>query len=136
MNPAYEALLRELHRARRALIWRSVERAGVIATFSLVTLGGLALLAALLLPLHRSEYAVLRTTLLLGAVLALLFALFRVLRSRAGLPEAALEASRLTDERDDGLLTAFELGRGPGTSVVTGYSDALTQHCLLYTSDA
>jgi|GEM_PF-2310465 len=136
MNPAYEALLRELHRARRALIWRSVERAGLFATFGLLTLGGLALLVALLLPLHRSEYIVLRSALLLAAVLALLFALVRVARSRAGLPEAALEASHLIDERDDGLLTAFELGRsseapaGAGAGISTGYSQSLTQHAV------
>src|SRR5436853_331843 len=139
MNPAYEALLRELHRARRFLIWRSVERAGVIATFGLLLIAGLALGAALVLPLHRSEYAAIRTALLLGAALALLFAMARVFRSRAGLPEAALEASRLIDERDDGLLTAFELGRAPGTpatgQVATGYSDALTQHAVRHAAE-
>jgi len=135
LNPTYEALLRELHRARRFLIWRSVERAGVLATFGLLTLAGLALVAALVLPLHRSEYAALRTGLLLGASAALIFALVRVLRSRAGLAEAALEASRLVDERDDGLLTAFELGRGPGSSVATGYSDALTQHAVRHAAE-
>ncbi|HZE19077.1 MAG TPA: hypothetical protein VE402_03070, partial [Candidatus Angelobacter sp.] len=134
MNPAYEALLRELRRARRFLIWRSVERAGVVITFGFLTLAGLALIAALVLPLHRSEYSALRAGLLLGASGALVFALARVMRSRAGLPEAALEASRLTHERDDGLLTAFELGRGPGT-VATGYSDALTQHAVRHAAD-
>jgi hypothetical protein len=139
MNPAYEALLRELHRARRFLIWRSVERAGVFATLGLVVLAAAALLIALVLPLHRSEYGMLRTVLLLGAVGGLTFALVRVLRSRAGLPEAALEASRLIHERDDGLLTAFELGRAPaGTPearVATGYSDALTQHAVRSAAD-
>src|SRR5437763_119867 len=139
MNPAYQALLRELHRARRFLLWRSVERAGVIATFGLLALAGLALAAALVLPLHRSEYAALRTALLLGAALALLFALARVFRSRAGLPEAALEASRLTDEREDDLLTAFELGRAPGAAstgqIATGYSDALTQHAVRHAAE-
>lgn len=134
MNPAYEALLRELRRARRFLIWRSVERTGFLATFGLMALAGLALLAALLLPLHRSEYVALRTGLLLGASAALVFALIRVLRSRAGLSEAALEASHLIDQREDALLTAFELGRGPATSsagaLETGYSDALTQHAV------
>ena len=132
MNPAYEALLRELRRARRFLIWRSVERTGFLATFGLMALAGLALLAALLLPLHRSEYVALRAGLLLGASAALVFALIRVLRSRAGLSEAALEASRLIDQREDALLTAFELGRGPATSsaLETGYSDALTQHAV------
>ncbi len=134
VNPAYEALLRELRRARRFLIWRSVERAGVVITFGFLTLAGLALIAALVLPLHRSEYSALRAGLLLGASGALVFALARVMRSRAGLPEAALEASRLTHERDDGLLTAFELGRGPGT-VATGYSDALTQHAVRHAAD-
>jgi len=138
MNPAYEALLRELHRARRALIWRSVERAGVLATFGLLTLAGLALLSALLLPLHRSEYATLRASLVIGAILALTFALVRIARSRAGLPEAALEASHLIHEEDDGLLTAFELGRAPGAAadaVSTGYSDALTQHAVRHAAD-
>src|SRR5438093_1752047 len=132
MNPAYEALLRELRRARRFLIWRSVERTGFLATLGLMALAGLALLAALLLPLHRSEYVALRAGLLLGASAALVFALIRVLRSRAGLSEAALEASRLIDQREDALLTAFELGRGPATSsaLETGYSDALTQHAV------
>lgn len=139
MSPAYESLLRELRRARRFLIWRSLERAGVFATATLVALAGLALVAALVLPLHRSEYAVLRTGLLLGAMGGLCFALVRVMRSRTGLPEAALEASRLTDERDDGLLTAFELGRAsgalPGAGIATGYSDALTQHAVRNAAD-
>src|SRR6266550_4571990 len=116
MNPAYEALLRELHRARRFLIWRSVERAGIFATLGLVALAAAALVVALVLPLHRSEYAALRVVLLLGAMAGLCFALVRVMSSRAGLPEAALEASRLIHERDDGLLTAFELGRSPGSA--------------------
>src|SRR5262245_32270394 len=139
MNPAYDALRRELHRARRALVWRSVERAGVLATFGLLTLSGLALLAALLLPLHRSEYATLRASLVIGASLALVFALVRVARSRAGLSEAALEASHLIHEDDDGLLTAFELGRDPGAPsaavVPTGYSDALTQHAVRHAAE-
>src|SRR3989454_7315397 len=135
MNPAYAALLRELRRARRFLIWRSVERAGFVATFGLLALAGAALLVALLLPLHRSEYVTLRSALLFGAAFALIFALVRVLRSRAGLPEAALEASRLIHESDDGLLTAFELGRSTGAgpddlSLPFGYSDALTQHAV------
>jgi hypothetical protein len=128
MNSAYEALLRELNRARRILIWRSIERAGFVATFGLLALGGLALLAALLLPLHRSEYVALKSGLLLGACGALIFALIRVLRSRTGLPEAALEASRLIHEGDDGLLTAFELGGAADLKM--GYSDALTQHAV------
>jgi hypothetical protein len=129
VSPAYEALLRELHRARRVLIWRSVERAGLFATFGLLTLAGLALLIALLLPLHRSEYVVLRSTLVLAALGALVFALVRVARSRAGLPEAALEAGHLVHEHDDGFLTAFELGRA-SSGVSTGYSPALTQHAV------
>ncbi len=139
MSPAYDALLRELHRARRFLIWRSVERAGVFATLGLLSLAVLALLLALVLPLHRSEYAALRSALLVGAMGGLIFALVRVMRSRAGLPEAALEASHLIHERDDGLLTAFELGRPPsappGTRVSTGYSDALTQHAVRSAAD-
>ena len=134
MNPAYEALLRVLRRARRLLLWRSVERAGFLATFGVMALACLALLASLLLPLHRSEYVALRTGLLLGACAALIFTLVRVLRSRAGLPEAALEASRLIDPREDALLTAFELGRGATTrsvaALATGYSDALTQQAV------
>jgi hypothetical protein len=134
MNPAYAALLRELKRARRILVWRSIERAGFLATFGLLALAGVSLLAALLLPLHRSEYVALRSGLLLGACGGLIFALVRVLRSRAGLPEAALEASRLIHESDDGLLTAFELGRSPAArpdgDLRTGYSDALTQHAV------
>ena len=140
MNPAYAALLRELRRARRVLLWRSVERAGVVATFGLVALAVAALLVALLLPLHRSEYVTLRSALLLGAGFALVFALVRVLRSRAGLPEAALEASRLIHESDDGLLSAFELGRSTGAnpedpSLPFGYSDALTQHAVRTAAD-
>lgn len=134
MNPAYEALLRELRRARRFLLWRSIERAGVVATLGLLLLAVLALLVALLAPLHRSEYVVLRSALFVGALGAGIFAVVRVARSRAGIPEAALEASRLIDQGDDGLLTAFELGRSPQTrrlgDVATGYSDALTQHAV------
>ncbi len=134
MNPAYEALLRELRRARRYLIWRAVERAGIAATFGLVTLAGAALLVALTLPLYRAEYAALRGLLLAGASAALLFALLRVLRSRAGIAEAALEASRLIGSGEDELLTAYELGREPAAGkhggVDPGYSEALTQRAV------
>jgi len=134
VNAPYEALLRELRRARRFLLWRSIERAGVIAILGFVALAGLGLVLALLLPLHRAEYGALRTGLLLAALAALGFALTRVLRSKTALPDAALEASRLIDDRDDGLLTAFELGSVPPEpkrgDVPTGYSPALAQHAV------
>src|SRR5512145_823315 len=131
MNPAYEALLRELRRARRFLLWRAVERAGFLASFVLLALSGAILLVALLTPLHRGEYALLRTALLVGAGAMLVFALARILRARVGLAEAALEASHLIEERDDELLTALELGAAPDrhspAQAGAGYSDALRQ---------
>jgi hypothetical protein len=134
VNTPYEALLRELHRARRFLVWRSIERAGVFATLGFVVLAGLGLVLALLLPLHRAEYVILRGGLLLAALCAFGFALARVMRSKTALPDAALEASHLTDDRDDGLLTAFELGSAPEAprkgDVALGYSQALAQHAV------
>jgi hypothetical protein len=134
VNTPYEALLRELHRARRFLVWRSIERAGVFATLGFMVLAGLGLVLALLLPLHRAEYVALRAGLLLAALCAFGFALARVMHAKTALPDAALEASHLTDDRDDGLLTAFELGSVPEAprkgDVATGYSQALAQHAV------
>jgi len=134
MNPTYEALLRELRRARRFLVWRAVERAGFAATFWLLALAGAALLVSLPGSFHRAEYATLRASLLAGACALLLVALFRILRARAGLADAAIEASHLIDERDDALLTALELGReGAHRSTAeldAGYSDALRQSAV------
>ena len=131
MNPAYESLLRELRRARRFLVWRALERAGFVATFGLLALGVVALASALLLPLHRSEYATLRGGLVLGSAAALVFALLRVFWARTTLPDAALEASRLLGQDQDQLLTAYELGRdAPPFSADTGYSDLLKQRAV------
>ena len=134
MNPAYEALLRELRRARRFLVWRAVERAGFAATFWLLALAGIALLVSLVGSLHRSEYATLRASLLVGTCALIVFALFRILRARAGLADAAIEASHLIGEKDDALLTALELGREGAqrspAQLEAGYSDALRQSAV------
>ena len=110
MNTPYEALLRELHRARRFLVWRSIERAGVFATLGFVVLAGLGLCLALLLPLHRAEYVTLRTVLLVAALCAFGFALARVMRSTsyAG-SRRRLSANVLTAGSYSGSATA--LGR-------------------------
>ena len=113
MNPAYEALLERLRSARRLLLTRAIERAGLAAAigFLLVTL--IALAVALLAPLYRGEYAVLRLVLLAAAAVAFAAAMARVLATRTALRDAALEAGRLGGEREDELLAALELSREP-----------------------
>ncbi len=111
MSDAYRSLLAEIRRARRLLLAREVERAALWAGAALLATGALALLAALVLPLYRPQYAVLRSVLLAAAAVLVVAAVARVLAGRKGLPEAALEAGRLGGERDDELLTALELGR-------------------------
>ena len=113
MNPAYEALIERLRAARRLLLVRAIERAGLVAAigFLLVTL--IALAVALLAPLHRGEYAVLRLVLLAAAAIAFAAAIARVLATRTALRDAALEAGRLGGEREDELLAALELSREP-----------------------
>src|SRR5512134_2830413 len=120
MNPSYEALLERLRSARRLLVARSVERAGLAAAIGFLFVALVALAIALLAPLYRAEYAVLRIALLAAAALALGAAVARVLMSRAALQDAALEAGKLTGERHDELLAALELSREPeGTGAWT-----------------
>jgi hypothetical protein len=113
---SHDSLLERLRAARRALLARSIERAGLAAAigFLAVALGALAL--ALLAPLYRSEYAVLRMTLLAAAAVAFAAAIGRVLTTRTALRDAALEAGRLGGEREDELLAALELSSESGPS--------------------
>jgi len=119
---AHESLVATLERARRFLLWRSLEQAGLGAAVGLVGVALLALALALLAPLHRAEYAALRFSLALAGALLLAFAAWRVLHSRARLTDAALEAGRLLGDRNDELLTALEL---TGSSVPEHYSNDL-----------
>jgi len=116
VSPGYEALLASLRRARRLLIWRALERAGLALTVGLLAAAALALAVALAAPLHRAEYAALRVVIFCVAVLLFALAAYRVARSRAGLSDAALEAGRLAGERGDDLLAALELARGGAES--------------------
>ncbi len=114
MNPAYQALLGRLRKARRLLLWRAVERAGLAAIVGLLAIALLALALALTISLYRSEYALLRLALLGAAAISLLAAVARVLSSGAALQDAALEAGRLAGDREDELLGALELSREGG----------------------
>src|SRR5262245_29241759 len=111
MSPAYAKLLEQIRRARRLILWRAAERAGLATLVGLVALGAVTLLVALLSPLHRAEYATLRVTLLAAAAILFALAGARIFLSRSGLAEAALEAGRLGGRPNDDLLAALELGR-------------------------
>jgi hypothetical protein len=108
----YDLLLARLTRARRLLLWRALERAGLATTAGLLALIAVAIAIALAAPLYRGEYAALRGVFLGAAALLLLAAVIRIARSRSGLKDAALEAGRLGGERDDELLAALELAEG------------------------
>ncbi|HKW50110.1 MAG TPA: hypothetical protein VJQ53_00085 [Candidatus Eisenbacteria bacterium] len=111
MKPAYEALLGRLKSARRILLWRAIERAGLAAIVGLLAIAFLALTVALLAPLYRTEYSMLRLALLGAAAVFFLTAVARVLASEAALADAALAAGKLAGDREDELLAALELSR-------------------------
>ena len=111
MKPAYEALLGRLKSARRILLWRAIERAGLAAVVGLLAIALVALVVALLAPLYRAEYSMLRLALLGAAAVFFLTAVARVLASDLALPDAALAAGKLAGDREDELLTALELSR-------------------------
>jgi hypothetical protein len=144
MSPAHDTLLSTLRRARRFLLWRALERAGLAIAVGLFALALVTLAVGLLTPLHRAEYAVIRVVLIgTGALLCALGAA-GVVRSRARLRDAALEAGRLLGERDDELLTALELlgegtgadaGRARGASSSPRYSDDLRAAAVRAASD-
>jgi hypothetical protein len=126
VNPAYEALLGRLKAARRLLLWRAIERSGLALLLVLLVAALLALGVALAAPLYRAEYAAIRIILAGTAVLALVAAVARIWTSAAALQDAAIEAGKLAGEREDELLGALELSRGPGQEA--GWtSDALRE---------
>ena len=133
MKTPRESLLERLHTARRHLLWRSVERAGIATVVALLVTAFLALAVGLILPLYRSEYAVMRLLLLSAAGVFFLAALGRVFSSNSDLSDAALAAGRLAGgEREDELLSALELareGEGASASWTSGsLRDAVVQH--------
>ncbi|MGE5175744.1 MAG: DUF4175 family protein [Hyphomicrobiales bacterium] len=125
MSAARDRLVRTLERARGFLFWRALERAGLPTVVGFVAAAVLAVLIALVAPLHRAEYAVVRVAFLLAAAVLLGVALARMLKARARLEDAALAAGRLLGARDDELLAALELtsGEAPGGH----YSDDLRE---------
>ncbi len=123
MSPSRETLLQTLGRARRFLLWRAVEQAGLALIVVAVALALLALWVALVAPLHRDEFALLRLGLLGAGALLLIAAAVRVVLAPARLVDAALATGRLLGERDDELLGALELARAGGDD--SRYSSAL-----------
>lgn len=101
--------------ARRLLLWRAVERAGLAAVVGFLAIALIAFVIALSAPLYRSEYAVIRLALLGAAAIFFLTAVARVLGASASLDDAALEAGKLAGDREDELLTALELSREEAT---------------------
>lgn len=124
MNSAYRSLLSEIRRAQRLLLAREAERAGLAVAAVFLSLAAIALLTALVVPLYRPQYAVLRTFLFGGAGLLAALAIARVWMARAGLDRAALEAGRLRGDQNDELLSALELGRDLERSASAGAPDA------------
>ncbi|MGH7682190.1 MAG: hypothetical protein ACRENN_09420, partial [Candidatus Eiseniibacteriota bacterium] len=118
MTSGHGPLLERLHAARRLLLWRSIERAGLLAVVGILAVAIVALVIGLSAPLHRAEYSFIRLALLGAAAIFLLTAVARVLGASASLLEAALEAGRLGGDREDELLSALELSRNdaPGAA--------------------
>ncbi|HEX3113435.1 MAG TPA: hypothetical protein VHU20_09215, partial [Candidatus Eisenbacteria bacterium] len=112
MNPSYQALLERLRAARRIILLRAIERAGIATIVGLLAVALLALAIALVAPLYRAEYAAIRNALLGAATLFVLAAVVRVWSTKAALSQAAIEAGRLGGDREDELLTALELSQG------------------------
>jgi hypothetical protein len=127
MSPAYEALLRRLKASRRLLLQREIERAGLAAAVGLLCVALFVLVVALVAPLHRAEYSLLRIALASAGIVFLLAAVARVLGARVALADAALEAGSLEGERKDDLLAALELSSdtpGHGSWTSSGLRDA------------
>jgi hypothetical protein len=108
---AYSSLREEIRRARRFLFAREAERAGLPVAVALVALAAVALVVALVAPLYRPQFALLRTLLLLASAAFVALGLARMWRVRRREEDAALEAGRLAGGRGDELLSALELGR-------------------------
>lgn len=111
LRPGAVSLLATLGRARRILLWRTVEQAGLALVVGAVLIALIALWVALAAPLHRDEFALLRLGLLGAGAILMLAAAARVVLARARLEDAALATGRLLGERDDELLGALELAR-------------------------
>ncbi|MGE5179174.1 MAG: hypothetical protein ACM3PF_08800, partial [Bacteroidota bacterium] len=114
MSPSGETLLTILGRARRFLLWRAVEQAGLALVVAGVALALLALWVGLATPLHRDEFVMIRLALIGAGALLLLLAAARVVLAPARLEDAALATGKLLGERDDELLGALELARAAG----------------------
>jgi len=112
MNPSYQSLLERLRAARRIILLRAIERAGIATIVGLLAVALLALAIALVAPLYRAEYAAIRNALLVAAGLFVLAAVVRVWSTKAALSQAAIEAGRLSGDREDELLAALELSQG------------------------
>ncbi|HTL99624.1 MAG TPA: hypothetical protein VL503_00715 [Candidatus Omnitrophota bacterium] len=111
MTPSGDSLHATLSRARRFLVWRAVEQAGLALVVAAILVALIALGVALATPLHRDEFVLIRLGLLGSGALLLLFAAARVVLAPARLEDAALATGRLLGERDDELLGALELAR-------------------------
>lgn len=111
MTPSGESLHSTLNRARRFLVWRAVEQAGLALVVAGIAVALVALWVALATPLHRDEFALIRLGLLGSGALLLLVAAARVVLAPARIEDAALATGRLLGERDDELLGALELAR-------------------------
>ena len=111
MTPSGDSLHATLSRARRFLVWRAVEQAGLALVVAAILVALIALGVALATPLHRDEFVLIRLGLLGSGALLLRFAAARVVLAPARLEDAALATGRLLGERDDELLGALELAR-------------------------
>jgi len=117
MRPSGESLHSTLNRARRFLLWRAVEQAGLAFVVAGVAIALVALWVALATPLHRDEFALIRLGLLGAGALLLIVAAARVVLAPARIEDAALATGKLLGERDDELLGALELARVGGDDV-------------------
>ena len=134
MSPAYEALLRRLKASRRLLLWRELERAGLSATVGLLSVALFVLIVALVAPLYRAEYALLRVALAGAGIVFILAAVARVLGARVALHDAAVEAGKLEGERNDDLLAALELSSA-GSETESWTSSALRDAAISAASE-
>ncbi len=114
MTGAREALLTRIRAARRLLLWRSIERAGLAAVVGILAIAVVALIVALSAPIYRAEYSLIRLSLLGAAGVFFLTAVARVLGAGSSLGAAALEAGKLAGDREDELLSALELSNEEG----------------------
>ncbi len=114
MTSGRGSLLERLRAARRLLVWRAIERAGLLAVVGILAVAIIALVVALSAPLYRSSYGFIRLALFGAAAVFFLTAVARVLGARSSLREAALEAGRLGGDREGELLGALELSDAAG----------------------